>query len=99
MFSSRCERGVSSSLAGTTIFMKPKWISESIKCFKERFISLENFIHGGWNENPNYHNRKFIMERAKYARENPWVLNYDFGHKECLEFEKKYKKYFNGSII
>lgn len=33
---------------------------------------------------------RFDRQRAQYARDNPWVLNYDFGHKELLEYENYY---------
>lgn len=32
----------------------------------------------------------FDRERAQYARDHPWVLNYGFGHKELLEYQDKF---------
>lgn len=51
----------------------------------DRFVSMDNFIHGGWTENPEYHQMKLNISRAQYAKENPWVLKYSFGHAELIE--------------
>ncbi len=38
---------------------------------------------------------KFDRSRVKYAQDNPWVMNYDFGHKELVEYWNR----FDNTII
>lgn len=56
-----------------------------LRIIRDRFISFENFKHGGWTENPVLHQEKLERQRVQYAKDNPWVLRYDLGHRELIE--------------
>jgi hypothetical protein len=47
-------------------------------------MSVECFTHGAAYENPSYWQNKTDALRVQYAKDNPWVLKYDFGHKELI---------------
>jgi hypothetical protein len=48
---------------------------------------LDNRIiwHGLYADDPRFWHAEFEKARAEYAKANPWVLAYGFGHKELIE--------------
>lgn len=75
------------------IFMK-KYISELIRRikFSIRYNSSEVLIYGFYDtENSDYWREKWDRSRIQYAIDNPWVMQYDFGHKELIEKYLRYK--------
>ena len=72
--------------------MKPLSLRWFNRIIRDRFVSVENFIHGGWTENPEYHQNRLDRERAEYALKNPWVLRYDLGHRELIGMLPKYRR-------
>lgn len=60
-------------------------MTSPLQAIKDRFVSLDNFIHGGWSENPSYHQDRWERSRIAFAAQNPWVLSYHFGHKQLID--------------